>query len=346
MSAVQDGRASRKTIREIASLAGVSIATVSRVLNDRPDVSPGTREIVLQHVRAQNYNANRSARALGGGRTGLIGLMLPVVYAEYFSAIMSGAAKELQEHDMRFVLCPTWHEHDREVSLLEHIMHGTTDASMLLLPAESSEELRELQTQDYPFVVVDPREPLGDGIPVVACAHAAGAKAAVDHLIALGHTRIAAITGPSTWTATIERMNGYLTAMAAIGIIPPPEYVAEADYVMPGGYLAARKLLSLPDRPTAIFAFNDNMAIGTYRAAREMGLHIPHDLSIVGFDDAEISRIVTPELTTVRQPLEEMGSMGASLLTRVLEGERVDALRVDLAARLIVRDSTAPPARS
>ena len=339
-----NGQAGKKTIREIASLAGVSIATVSRVLNGRPDVAPETREAVMEHIRAHNFSSNRSARSLAGGRTGLIGLTTPNVHAEYFAWLMSGAAEALYEQDMRSVICPTLHEHDREVTLLERLMHGTTDGAILLLPSESSEELNALREQDFPFVVLDPREPLEEHIPVVSAAHWSGARAAVDHLTSLGHRKIAAITGPPAWTASIDRLDGYNAALAARGILAPAEYIIESDFLVDGGYEATNQLLDLSNPPTAIFAFNDNMAIGAMRAAQERGLLVPRDISIVGFDDSSGAAIVSPSLTTVSQPLQEMGRVAVSLLVRLLERQRVQALRIELGTRLIVRESSAPPA--
>ncbi len=335
----------RATIRDIADLAGVSIATVSRVLNGRPDVAPETREAVLQVVREHGFSTNRSARALSGGRTGLVALAIPFLHAPYFAFILSGASEALYEQDMRIVLCPTAEEHEREVTLLDKVMHGTTDGAILLLPTESSDELVALRGHGYPFVVLDPRWPLAEGVPAVSATHWAGAKAATDHLLSLGHRRIAALAGPRGWVATEDRLNGYYTALAGAGTSRAPELVAEGDYMLDGGYAAAASLLDLREPPTAIFAFNDNMAIGALRAARERGLRVPDDLSVVGFDDAEVADVVTPALTTVRQPLAEMGRIAVSLLTRLLDHQRVEALRVELATKLVVRNSTAPPKR-
>ena len=343
--AATDGRA-RATIREIASAAGVSIATVSRVLNGRPDVAPNTREAVLEVVRARGFSTNRSARALSGGRTGLVGVTLPIVQAAYFAFILAGSSEALYEQDMRIVLCPTLHQHEREITLLDRLMHGTTDGAVLMLPEETNEELKALQRMGYPFVVVDPRVHLDEGIPAVSAAHASGARAAVEHLLSLGHRRIGAITGPPAWMASTERLNGYRGALAAAGVMPDPALVAESTFEIVSGEKAARSLLALPDRPTAIFAFNDNVAVGTLRVARELGLRVPEDLSVVGFDDSEQAAIVTPALTTVRQPLAEMGRMAVSLLLRLLENQRVEALNVELATRLVVRASTAPPPTS
>lgn len=333
----------RATIRDIADLAGVSIATVSRVLNDRPDVAPETRETVLQVVREHGFSTNRGARGLSSGRTGMIGLTLPLVADAYFGPMLAGAAEALYERDLRIVLAPTLHEHAREVTLVERLMRGTTDGAILMLPEESELELRTLQRHGYPFVVVDPREPPPDGIPCVAAMHAAGAKQATEHLLELGHRRIGAITGPAGWYATEERLVGFRAALASAGILLDPELVVESDWRLPRGMEAADRLLSLPEAPTAIFGFNDNVAIGALHAAHRRGLHVPDDLSVIGFDDTAQSVIVMPELTSIRQPLAEMGRMGVSLLTRIMDGQRLDALRLELSTTLVVRESTAPP---
>src|SRR5581483_10742425 len=175
METLEEGNGrSRLTIREVADLAGVSTATVSRVINGRAEVSEKARKAVMRVVREHGYSTNRTARALSGGRTGLVGVMSPVVHHSYFSVILDGAGEALYEHDMRMVLCPTHHEHEREVTLLERLMHGTTDGAVLILPEETGAELRGLRAQGYPFVVADPRQPVPDGIPAVSADHSAG----------------------------------------------------------------------------------------------------------------------------------------------------------------------------
>jgi LacI family transcriptional regulator len=338
-----NGDQARATIREIARAAGVSIATVSRVINGRPDVAPQTREAVLRVVREHGFSTNRSARALSGGRTGLVGVTVPIVEAAYFAVILSGAAEALYEHDMRIVLCPTLHQHEREVTLLDRLMHGTTDGAVLMLPEESSAELKALKETGYSFVVVDPRVRLDDGIPAISAAHASGARAATEHLLSLGHRHIGAITGPREWMASTERLNGYRAGLAAAGVLPAAELVVRSDFTIENGEEAAGALLDLPQPPTAIFGFNDNVAIGALRAAAARGLEVPRDLSVVGFDDSEQSALVTPALTTVRQPLAEMGRMAVSQLLRLVEHKRVEAMSIELATRLVVRESTAAP---
>ena len=332
----------RLTVRDIARLAGVSVATVSRVANARPDVAPDTRDEVLRVMRSHGFTTNRSARALSGGRTGLIGFTVPLPDQSYFAAILSGAAEALYEQDQRIVLCPTHHEHDREVTLLERLMGGTTDGAIVLLPEESTEELLRLRDQGFPFVVADPRQALGDDVPVVSAAHLAGARAATDHLIALGHRRIGLITGTEGWVSTEERIHGYRTALAAAGLPFDPALLAGGDFTTGTGHRAGRRLLEADDPPTALFASNDNLALGAMQAALERGLRIPADISIVGFDDTEVARSVFPRLTTVRQPLAELGRTAVSLLNRLIDGQRVEALRVELGTRLVVRESTGP----
>src|SRR5690348_448976 len=339
----ENGRSSRLTIRQVADLAGVSTATVSRVINGRAEVSERARDAVLRVVREYGYSTNRTARGLSGGRTGLVGVTTPVVHHSYFAVILDGAGEALYEQDMRMVLCPTHHEHDREASLLERLMQGTTDGALLILPEESPDELAALHEHGYRFVIADPLKQLDERVPTVSAAHSMGAGEAVEHLLSLGHRRIAAITGPRGWIATEERLRGYRAALAAVGVMPDPRLEVASDFSDRGGFQAAEALLDLPDPPTAIFAFNDMLAIGAMQAARARGIRIPQELSVVGFDDTFEASIVTPTLTTVRQPLAEMGRMAVALLVRLLHNQRIEALHVELETRLVVRESTAPP---
>jgi LacI family transcriptional regulator len=342
---MEEGQRSRMTIRDIAELAGVSIATVSRAVNGRGEVSEKTRGIVRQIAREHGYTVNRNARGLVAGRTGLIGVTLPVIHPTYFSSIVASMAEALDEHDMRIVLCPTHHERHREISLIERLMHGTTDGAILVLPEESGSELQTLVHQGYRCVVVDPGEQPHENIPTVSAAHSAGAGEAMRHLLSLGHRRIAAITGPRGRLATEERLRGYHAAIGGAGVLPDARLVVESNFQVEGGFDAAARLLELPDRPTAIFAFNDPLAIGAMEAARSRGLRIPEEVSIVGFDDTTEAQFVTPGLTTVRQPLAEMGRMAVSLLVRLLENQTVETMQLELPTRLVVRSSTARPPR-
>jgi LacI family transcriptional regulator len=333
-------------IRDIAARAGVSAMTVSRVLNGKPDVAPGTRDTVLRYARQLGYQGSHRLHVRATRRTGLIGLTIPFVRGEgdYYAEIVSGAADALYERDARIVLCPTRHEHDREVSLLERLLqHGATDGAILIAPAESELELVALQAQAFPFVVIDPISALGDNIPTISATNTFGGRVAVEHLIAFGHQRIAAITGPDHWPASVDRLAGYLAALAGAGLPINPDYIAEGDFTVNGGAAAAERLLSLRRPPTALFCFNDMMAIGAMRAAAQRHIIIPDALSIVGFDDIETASLLTPTLTTVRQPLQAMGHAAVDLLYSQIEQRANSAARIEIATTLITRASSVKP---
>jgi LacI family transcriptional regulator len=213
-----------------------------------------------------------------------------------------------------------------------------------VLPEESADELAGLHSLGYDFVIVDPHRALDERVPTVSAANSSGAAEAAGHLLSLGHRRIAAITGPPGWIATEDRLRGYRGALAAAGIMPDPSLEVASDWATGGGWKAAERLFELDEPPTAIFAFNDMLAIGALQFARHRGLRVPEDLSVVGFDDTFEASIVTPTLTTVRQPLAEMGRMAVALLARLLANQRIEALHVELETKLVARESTAAPA--
>jgi len=279
----------------------------------------------------------------GKARAGLVGALVPVVHSLYFSAILSGIAEAVYEHEMGLVLWPTRHQHANEASLLQRLVHGGTDGALIVLRDQSSEQLVRLLDDSSPFVVVDPLLRLDGRIQCVSAAHRSGADKAMQHLLALGHRRIAAITGPSGWVATEDRRSSYRAALANGGVERDPALEVEARFEIEPGAVAAGSLFELADPPTAIFAFNDSIAVGAMRAARERGVRVPEDVSVVGFDDLKYATIVSPRLTTVRQPLAEMGRTAVGLLLRLLERRRSGPLQIELPTRLVVRGSTGPP---
>jgi LacI family transcriptional regulator len=340
-----DARQEKVTVRQIAAAAGVSIATVSRVLNGRSDVSAETRQAVERVLRESGYQAGARRSAVATA-TGLVGVTMPMVHPGYFAQILSGASEALLEHGLRAVLCPTRHSHERETSLIERLSGGDADGAVLVLPEESPAELQALAQHGFPFVVVDPRTEVPDGIPVVCAAHSSGATQATRHLLSLGHRRIGAICGPRGWVATQERLRGFYGALAGAGVLPDESLVQYANFRIDSGRAAAGALLDLPDPPTAVFAFNDSMAIGAMQEAAARGLRVPDDWSVVGFDDTVEAAVVVPALTTVRQPLAELGRTAVSVLLRQLDNRRFEPLRIELETRLVPRDSTAHVAKS
>jgi LacI family transcriptional regulator len=335
-----NGGSQRVTIQDVAQQAGVSIATVSRVLNDHPDVSPVTRDEVLRSARELGYSGARRPDGRVARRTRLIALSVPAMRGDYVTEIVMAAVEALHDRDARLVICSS---DDTAQPLPERLLQGTTEGALLILSAEADAELQAVLETGYPLVLIEPTTPIEDGIPAVATTNWAGAKTATEHLIELGHTHIGVITGPGTGQVSADRLAGYHAALLAAGLPLVPRLVREADWTIDGGYRAALELLTLAHTPTAIFAFNDAMAVGVLRAARERHLNVPHDLSVVGFGDMEMASITVPALTTVKQPLQGLGRMGVDVLYRLLHGQRLDATRIELSTSLAVRESTAPP---
>jgi len=272
----------------------------------------------------------------------MIRIMVPEVHSNYFADIVSGASEALFEHDLRVELCPVRHPRSPDASLYDRLADGTAEGAILVLPDRPDDELEALAVRGFPFVIVDPGTEIVEGIPVVCAAHASGATQATEHLLALGHRRIGAIGGPEGRLATHERLRGYQAALAGAGVLPDPALFRYSDFNVEGGRAEADWLLRLPDPPTAIFAFNDAMAIGAIQALTARGLRVPADVSVVGFDDTVLAAIAVPALTTIRQPLAEQGRTAVSLLLRQIENRRLEPLRMELATKLIVRESTAP----
>lgn len=268
--------------------------------------------------------------------------MVPEVHSNYFAEIVAGASEALYEHDLRVELCPVRHPRAPGASLPDRLADGAAEGAILVLPDRPDEELEALVGRGFPFVIVDPGTDIAEGIPVVCAAHASGATQATNHLLELGHRRIGAIGGPEGRLATHERLRGYHAALAGAGVLPDPALFRFSDFNVEGGRKEADALLGLPDPPTAIFAFNDAMAIGAIQALAARGLRVPQDVSVVGFDDTIQAAIAVPALTTVRQPLAEQGRTAVSLLLRQIENRRLEPLRLELATRLVVRESTAP----
>lgn len=325
----------RVTVRDIAAEAGLSIATVSRALNRHASVTPQTRDIV-----------ERAAQRLGavgrrGPIEGAVYVRCPYVLTDYFGVIVSSIAETLDRHG-RPLLLNAGEAAQRADVLPQLPSRVGTAGAILILPPESGEELVNLRAQGFPFVVVDPRTPLPRDIAGVSAAHAAGARRLTAHLVELGHTRVGVIGGPREWLASEARLGGHNAALADAGVLPDPKLVRYVEPTMEHGRRAAGELLDLSSRPTALVAFNDKAAVGALQAAAERGLRVPDDLSVAGFDDIDLSRATFPMLTTVRQPLEEMGRMAVSLLIRLLEHHDVEALHVELATDLIIRASTTP----
>jgi LacI family transcriptional regulator len=328
------------TVRDVAAAAGVSIATVSRVLNGRGNVAPETRVLV---ERAVERLGGRGPRPRGAAKpiVGSVFVRCPYLLTDYFGIIVSSIAETLELHGRSLVLSAgTAAQQFRVLPQLAGRV-GIAGA-VLILPPESADELAALRERRFPFVVVDPRLPPERDVVAVSAAHAAGARSLTAHLTALGHRRIGVIAGPREWLASDARLAGHAAALADTGVLGEPALIRHVEPTVAWGHRAAGELLDLADRPTALVGFNDKAAVGALQAAAERGLRVPQDLSIGGFDDIDLSRATRPMLTTVRQPLQELGRMAVTQLVRLLERHELEALHVELATELVIRDSTGP----
>lgn len=332
----------RSTIAEIAEAAGVSVPTVSKVLNQRSDVAQETRLRVERVIKEKGYVRNRAARALGGGQSGLIDLIVSKpLDSEYFLEIIHGIEEITQQEGKDIVL--TTIQHESELNRLDHAADRLTDGVVLLLPRIHQQYVKKFQQHAIPFVVIDNSIQIDAHIPSVGTTNWAGGLAATQYLLSLGHRRIGIIADKAHYLMARARFFGYRMALEAADIPLDPQLVREGNFHPEDGLEQASVLLDLPDPPTAIFAGSDWQAAGVYRAIYERGLSIPGDISVIGFDDVPSAQWMTPPLTTIRQPLKEMGRVAINILLKLIAGEELETPRVELASSLITRASCAPP---
>jgi LacI family transcriptional regulator len=333
--------AQRVTIADVARAAGVSVPTVSKVLNDRADVSAATRARVQRVISSHGYRRRTGPRAPGR----LVDLVVSDLGSPYFLEVLAGAEEAAARASVGLVVTTT-HGRAATVDWLANLAARRSAGMVLAVFLPAPGVLEQLAELDTPLVLLDPVGGSDPTLPTVGATNWSGGLAATEHLLALGHRRVAVVTGHPALACSQERLDGYRTAMGRAGVPVDEALVRFGDFQATGGQRAAAELLSLPDPPTAVFAGSDMQASGVYQEARARGLRVPEELSVVGFDDLSISRYLSPPLTTVRQPLAQMAAEAVRL---ALEGRRPDTTaappRIELATSLTVRDSTAPPSR-
>lgn len=346
------------TIYDVAAKAGVSIKTVSRVMNNEPNVRPVMRERVLAAAGELGYSPNLSARSLAGSRSFVIAVFVDAALtidhwqsergADYLSRIQLGATLVCRDAGYHLLIELIDHEGPQVRQEVAALLAALKPDGVILTPPSSDNAvvLELLDKARTPYVRVGPERAEGLG-PRVHMDDVAAAREMTDHLISLGHQRIGFIIGEPRYGASQARRDGYLEAMRAKGLAVPETWVRQGDFTFQSGLEQAKALLALPERPTAIFASNDDMALGCIAAIAEAGLMTPGDVSVAGFDDSPSSRFSRPQLTTVRQPVAEMSSVAAKLLIEQSRSGGAPERPVDelLPFTLIHRASTAPPPR-
>lgn len=329
--------ARRTTLAVVARLAGVSVATVSKVVNGRSDVAPATRSRVQDLLHRHGYVAPVVRRAESPAPSSIevqfAGDLRPYV-AETLDGIVGAAAGS----GVSVVIS----QPDRGPRWARELVSLGRRALIAVTSVYTPEYLDALTQAGLPLVVLDPLHLPHSDVNSVGSTNFAGGFAAAQHLLGLGHRRVAYLGGPATSSANQARVHGYRAAMEAGRTRVPAAYVRPGEFTYRSGVLGAAALLDLAEPPTAVFAGNDEIALGVIETARTRGLRVPEDLSVVGFDDMLLARMASPPLTTVRQPLREMGGVALRTALRLADGEKLESHHVELATELVVRASTAP----
>ncbi|GAA0603570.1 LacI family DNA-binding transcriptional regulator [Kribbella sandramycini] len=328
--------AQRVTIAEIAEQAGVSVPTVSKVLNGRADVAEETRARVERLIREHGYRR----RASGTPASPMIDLVFSQLGGEWAIELIRGVEEVARAEGVEVVLSECGGAWRPRQEWIESVLNRRPLGAILVFSDLDADQRAQLEARRIPFVVVDPVGDVGPDVPAIGSANWNGGRLATQHLTALGHTRIAVIGGPDDVLCSRQRVDGYTDALRSSGLTVDPALVRTGDFSVTGGHREALALLRLPDPPTAIFAASDLTALGVYQAARELTLEIPRDLSVVGYDDLPVAQHVGPTLTTVHQPLHHMAELATRLVLDLSRGATPTALRLDLAVSLQVRQST------
>jgi len=330
------------TIKDIAREVGVSPSTVSRALSDSTLISEKTRQSVKEVAQRLGYERNELARGLVMGSSGAVGLVVPDITNPFFADIARGVGEIAHHFGCGVILCNTTEKADRELSYIRLLRRKRVDGLILTSVTVEDPYLQELAQSKTPFILVSRLSRSVDA-PYVTVDDRAGARLAVEHLIELGHELIGFIGGPPDVQPSRDRMAAYREALREHGLAEKEEWVCYADFTQAAGRKAARQMLSLPERPSAIFAANDVTALGVLEVAEELGHRIPEDLSLVGYDDITYASLPRIQLTTVAQPAFEMGQIAGEWLLSSIEGHKSYPLRCVLNPHLVVRRSTAPP---
>ncbi len=333
----------RATIHDVARELGVSIATVSLALSNSKMVATATRERVQAMARSLNYSPSAVGRALQSRKANAVGLVVPhsgqhVFGHLYFMEVLSGVMEVLNRSDMILVLSTDTSENEVGEAYIKILQSQQVDGIILASAALYDANIARLKQNGRPFVFVG-RYPLDPSLPAIGIDDAGGARQAVRHLLSHGHTRIAHISGPLQHLSALDRYNGYKAELQQAGLEPDPHYLFQGDYSEEAGQAGMQALLRLPKPPTALFAANDEAAVGAMAVLRQAGITPGLAFSVVGFDDVLLARHVTPALTTVRQPMHRLGVEAAQFILNLIQGQPSDPHQRELGTELVIRQS-------
>lgn len=327
------------TIREVAKKAGVSPTSVSHVLNNTRFVSENIRERVNSAMHELNYRPNALARSLRRGETHTLGLILPDSSNPFFAEVGHAIESAAFVLGYSVILCNTENDENKEHLYTEVLENKQLDGIIFVGTGENRESISAIIQNGLPLVVVD-RDMSNLELDTVTTENHQGGMSATQHLLSLGHQIIGCITGPSNITPSADRVTGYRDALQRAGIPIEESLLVRGDFHAPSGYSAALQLLQRTPRPTAIFVCNDMMAIGALHAAAQLGLNVPENVAIVGFDDIELASYTTPSLTTVAQPKQEIGQLAVKLIFERMGNPSLPPRHNILSTRLVIRESS------
>jgi DNA-binding LacI/PurR family transcriptional regulator len=330
------------TIAQIAERAGVSVATVSKVLNGRSTVTSETRSLVENVVKEWGYRRQRRINAPAP----MIELVFNVLGGEYAMGIIMGAERMARQHGLAVMVSGLEGRQAPSRGWTDELVSRRPTAIVWVFCSPTDDQLKLFRNRHIPIVMVDPIAEPGARLPSVSVNNWGGGLSATRHLLDLGHRRIGIIVGPEYALASRARLDGYRAALNAAGIDVDPDLIRTGDFQIEDGIEHTRSLLRLPEPPTAIFACCDRYAIGAYQVAYDLSLRIPRDLSVVGFDDIPPASWLTPALTTVRQPLADMAATAVGMAVALSRGEQPDRHEAVFSTDLMLRGSTCPPARA
>ena len=335
------------TLKELAVRAKVHPSTISRVANNDPGlrIATATRSRIEALLRETGYQPNGIARGLKLRQTNVLAVVIPDVTNPFFAALFRGVEDAAAPRGFNVLLCNTDGSPERQRSHLQSLQARRVDGVILASSFLKDPGVRDLRRQQVPYVLVNRFSDEGED-PFVGADDLVGGQLATGHLIELGHRRIGHLAGRSTVSTGVLRRRGYLAAHQLAGLPADPQLIVEAGYTEEGGALAARRLLSLQDPPTALFAVTDLAAVGAAGVAQRLGLRIPEDVAIVGYNDIPLASRVSPGLTTMHVPIHEFGSVAVSLLLEQIENDEPTRRRVLFTPELMVRDSTVADAVS
>ena len=331
----------RATLATVAASAGVSVATVSKVLNGRTDVAPATRALIETLLRQHDYTARRARPARPAADAAPIELLFGGPLNAYSTAIIQGVLDAASAADVTVAV--STRPEEQQAAWARDLATAGRRAVIAVVKDLTADDLHALARAHLPLVVIDPLNVPRTRVTSVGSTNFAGGLAATQHLLGLGHRRIGYLGGPVAALCNQARLAGYRAAMEAAGAPILDGYVRHREFHYREGLVGGAELLGLPEPPTAVFAGCDEVAAGVIEAARARSLRVPEDVSVVGFDDTQVAWFASPPLTTVRQPLHEMGGVALRTALRLADDEKLDSHHVELATELVVRRSTAPP---